>query len=101
MPFKHPIITITGDICVDWLRFPMKPKESGLNWELHPGIRVIARPGGALLLSEFLRRSTDAVVFSPELEDVEKIPSEKVLHSNVELNLFPFLVSAHAYMGLL
>jgi len=90
MPFKHPIITITGDICVDWLRFPMKPKDSGLNWELHPGTRIITRPGGALLLSEFLRRSTDADVFSPELKDIKEIPPEKVLHSNVELNLFPF-----------
>jgi hypothetical protein len=90
MPFKHPIIAVTGDICMDWLRFPVKSKDSGLNWELHPGIRMIARLGGALLLSEFLRGSTNAVVFSPELKDIKEIPSEKVLHSNVDLNLFPF-----------
>ena len=90
MPIKHPIIIITGDICIDWLRFPVKSKDSGLNWERHLTIRTIARHGGALLLSKFLRGSTNAVVFSPELKDIEEIPSEKVLHSNVNLKLFPF-----------
>lgn len=47
--------------------------------------RMIAKPGGALLLAEFLRRATDAAVLSPELKNIEKIPSEKVLHSNAEL----------------
>jgi hypothetical protein len=87
MPFKHPAITVTGDVCVDWLRFPTKPKDSGLNWELYPGTRVAERQGGALLLSEFLRRATGATVFSPTLEE---IPPERVLHSNVELDFFPY-----------
>ena len=30
-----PKILITGDICIDWLQFPTKPKDSGLNWELY------------------------------------------------------------------
>jgi len=80
-------ILITGDICIDWLQFPTKPKDSGLNWELYPGTRMIAKPGGALLLAEFLRMATDTKVFSPELKNIEKIPSEKVLHSNAELKL--------------
>lgn len=80
-----PKLLITGDICIDWLQFPLKPKDTGLNWELYPGTRMIAKPGGALLLAKFLRKATDAEVLSPELKNIEKIPSEKVLHSNAEL----------------
>jgi hypothetical protein len=90
MPSEHLTIVITGDICADWLQFPLKAKDSGLNWELHSGTRIIARPGGALLLSEFLRKSTDAAVFSPELKNIERISPEEILHSNVELDLFPY-----------
>ena len=53
MSSKHTTISVAGDICVDWLQFPMKAKDSGLNWELYPGTCLIARPGGALLLAEF------------------------------------------------
>ncbi len=83
-------ILITGDICIDWLRFSMPPKDSGLNWELYPGTRMIARFGGALLLADFLRNSTDGAVISPHLEKIEKIPPEDILHSNAELDLFPY-----------
>lgn len=83
-------IVITGDICIDWLQFPTIPKDSGLNWELYPGTRMIAKSGGALLLAQFLRMATDADVLSPELKDIENIPSEKILHSNAELDLFPY-----------
>jgi hypothetical protein len=90
LPFKRVSITVAGDICIDWLRFPINPKDSGRNWELHAGTRMIARPGGALLLSEFLRNSTGATVLSPELKNIEKIPPEEVLHSNVDLDFFPY-----------
>jgi hypothetical protein len=83
-------ILLTGDICIDWLQFPTKPKDSGLNWELYPGTRMTAKPGGALLLAEFLRSSTDAAVISPQLENIENIPPEEILHSNAELDLFPY-----------
>ena len=89
MSTKHPILTITGDICIDQLRFPVKPKDLGLNWKLHPEIRTVVKTGGALRLTEFVRGLTDAVVISPEL-DVAATYSEKVLRSNVDLNLFPF-----------
>ena len=85
MSSRNHTILITGDICIDWLQFPTKPKDTGLNWELYSGTRMIAKPGGALLLAKFLRMATDAEVLSPELKNIEKIPSEKVLHSNAEL----------------
>ncbi|MBW2561636.1 MAG: Ryanodine receptor Ryr, partial [Deltaproteobacteria bacterium] len=83
-------IIVTGDICIDWLHYPTKPKDQGLNWELHPGTRMIAKPGGALLLADILDNSTDASVVSPQLENIENIPPEEVLHSNAELDLFPY-----------
>ena len=90
MSFKHPIITVSGDVCVDWLRFPTKPVDSGLNWELQPGTCMITRIGGALLLTQFLRQCTDTTVFSPELENIETISPEEILYSNAELDFFHF-----------
>ena len=90
MSSKHPIIIITGDICIDWLQFPLKAKDTGLNWELQPGLNMITKPGGALFLSEIIQKSTKALVLSPELKDIEKTQPEKFLHSNVELDIFPY-----------
>jgi len=86
---SNPTIILTGDICIDWLQFPTKPKDSGYNWQLHSGMRMTAKPGGALLLAEFLRNLTEATVVSPQLENIENIPPEEILHSNAELDLFP------------
>jgi hypothetical protein len=90
MSSKHSAITVAGDICIDWLQFPIKAKDSGLNWGLYPGTCLIAKPGGALLLAEFLHMSTGIIVLSPKLEGIENIPPEQVLHSNAELDFFPY-----------
>jgi hypothetical protein len=89
MSTKQPILIVTGDIFIDQLRFTVKAKDHGLNWELHPEIRTVVKLGGALRLTEFLRSLTDAVVISPEL-DAKGSYYEKVLRSNVDLNLLPF-----------
>src|SRR5665648_868540 len=86
---KHTI-TVAGDICINWLQFPIKAKDSGLNWELHPGIKMAANVGGALMLTEFLRKSTKASVASAELSEIRNVPPEKVIHSITELELFPY-----------
>ena len=87
---NHPTMIVTGDICINCLQFPIAAKNSGFNWEISAGLGRIHFPGGALLLSEFLRKSIDAVVLSPEFKDTKEISPEKILYSNVELNLFPF-----------
>jgi hypothetical protein len=89
MVSTHSRITVAGDICVDWLQFPMKAKDCGLNWELYPGTCLIAKPGGALLLAEFMRKSVVATVLSPVLEGIENLSPKQVIHSNAELELFP------------
>jgi hypothetical protein len=77
---KRSIITVAGDICVDWLQFPIKQKDNGLNWEIYPGTNMIARAGGALMLAEFLCKSTKAVVASAERKEIRNIPPEQVIH---------------------
>jgi hypothetical protein len=90
MPSQRSTIVVAGDVCVDLLRFSIKAKDSGRNWELYPGTRMIRRSGGALLLADFIRRSTGLAVFSPLFKDFEDMPSEGVLQSNVELDFFPY-----------
>ena len=90
MASKNSLITVTGDICIDWLQFPIKAKNNGLNYALYPGNSMIAKSGGALALAEFLRRSTNAVILSPELENLENISPKEIIHSNVDLDFFPF-----------
>ena len=90
MPSKRVTITVAGDICIDRLQFPTRAKDSGLNWELYPGTCLIAKPGGALLLTEFLQRSSGITVLSPKLDEIENISSEQIIQSNAELELFPY-----------
>ena len=90
MSSSRPTITVAGDICIDWLQFPIKAKDSGLNWELYPGTCFVAKPGGALLLADFLRRFQGLTVLSSSLAGIENIPPEQVIHSNAEIDLFPY-----------
>jgi hypothetical protein len=90
MSSSRPTITVAGDICIDWLQFPIKAKDSGLNWELYPGTCFVAKPGGALLLADILRRFQGVTVLSSTLVGIENIPPEQVIHSNAELELFPY-----------
>ena len=90
MERKSPTIVVTGDVCIDWLQWPTKPKDAGLNWKLYAGTRMTAKPGGALLLADFMRTATGITVVSPQLENIDKIPPTVLLHSNAELELFPY-----------
>lgn len=94
MPKKLKIV-VAGDITVDWLQWTMKPRTetkngpSLLNWQLYLGTRMVARPGGALMLAGMVQEATKAQVLAPELTSLENIPPEKNLHSNVLLGQFP------------
>jgi hypothetical protein len=90
MESKSPTIVVTGDVCIDWLQWPTKPEDKGLNWKLYAGTRMTAKPGGALLLADFMRTATSITVVSPQLKDIDKIPPKVLLHSNAELELFPY-----------
>jgi len=73
MESKNPTIVVTGDICIDWLQWPTKPEDAGLNWKLYSGTRMTAKPGGALLLADFMRTATGITVVSPQLKNIDKI----------------------------
>jgi hypothetical protein len=90
MERKSPTIVVTGDVCIDWLQWPTKPEDAGLNWKLYAGTRMTAKPGGALLLADFMRNATGVTVVSPQLKMIDKIPPKVLLHSNAELELFPY-----------
>jgi len=90
MERKSPTIVVTGDVCIDWLQWPTKPEDRGLNWKLYSGTRMTAKPGGALLLADFMRTATGITVISPQLKDINKIHPNVLLHSNAELELFPY-----------
>ncbi|MEA1894954.1 MAG: RyR domain-containing protein [Euryarchaeota archaeon] len=90
MESESPTIVVTGDVCIDWLQWPTKPEDAGLNWKLYAGTRMTAKPGGALLLADFMRTATGITVFSPQLNKIDKIPPKVLLHSNAELELFPY-----------
>ncbi len=90
MESKSPTIVVTGDVCIDWLQWPTKPEDAGLNWKLYSGTRMTAKPGGALLLADFMRTATGITVVSPQLKDIDKISPKVLLHSNAELELFPY-----------
>jgi hypothetical protein len=94
-------IVVAGDVTIDWLSDPamewLAPREGQgpppsrrQNWQLHRGIRMTARPGGALLLAREVALACRAVpggveVRSHHLAGIESIPPEQVLHSVVEV----------------
>lgn len=104
-----PVIVVAGDATidwvfqtgVDWLRDGANaPGGSAIpaaarrhNWELHPGTRMEAFPGGALLLAREIALATGngadaARVVTHRLGDPRNVPADEVLHSLAELGEF-------------
>lgn len=85
-------IVVTGDCVIDWLQWSVGAKDTfdedgrrSLNWELYKGTRMTPRPGGALLLADFIREAAGAKVLAPNLQ----LPSD--VCSNPILSSFTFL----------
>lgn len=92
MTTEDNTIVVSGDICVDWLKWcsPIKgcspANDSSLpNWQQQIQIHMTASPGGALLLAKLLKEKSEAKVLAPELDHLESIPPEQMIHSFVEL----------------
>jgi hypothetical protein len=81
-------IVVSGELCIDWLQWPVKPRDEGLNWEFCDGVRMTPLPGGALLLAEMVRMASGQPVQAPQLADLTTVPPDEILHSNVELAPF-------------
>jgi hypothetical protein len=90
-------IVVAGDVCIDWLAYSVEavdPETTGpaspLNYRLKTGTRMVARPGGALLLSRLVQRASAAKVVTHQLDELEIIPPEDVIHSIIELDCFAY-----------
>jgi len=85
-------IVVTGDVLIDWMEIPVPAAAAAdplLNWQMIPGVRQIAWPGGALLLAEWIRAAARSTVHSPILKGIEDIPPEEIIHSLMNLDKFP------------
>ncbi len=89
-------VVVAGDISLDWLYLELPPQDEApgsgklSNWKLKPGMKRVWCQGGALLLADMLRAATDAEVLSRQIPDLETKSIDEVLHSIVELKLFPY-----------
>jgi len=88
-------IVVTGDITIDRYEVLTTPSQSNniYNWQKYPRMLNFAKPGGALLLANFLRSATATKVLSPELKKMETVPPEKIVYSFVSLDKFPYSTS--------
>jgi RyR domain/ATPase family associated with various cellular activities (AAA) len=104
METKQLKAVVAGDVTVDWFEWPVAAKSevtgsaagagascSG-NWQLHDGIRLSAKPGGAVLLAGLLQAAGVTTLAAPEIFAPESVPATEVLHSHVRLARFPLSV---------
>jgi len=95
---NQKIIVVTGDVTLDWFEVSTPPsvsdtKEIVNNWQTYPVVKRFTKPGGALLLANFVRTATGAEILSPELDNIERLISEKIIHSFIKLDKFPYSTS--------
>jgi len=97
MPNPTPKIVVAGDVSIDWMAFSVAARDTEpvngrmpFNWQLQTGTRMVARPGGALLLAEMTGLATGAEIITHRLAGLENIPSSEVIHSIAELDRFPY-----------
>lgn len=90
-------IVVAGDVCIDWLAYSVDavdPEATGrvapLNYRLKTGTRMVARPGGALLLSRLIQEASGRKVVTHQLKELEVIPPEDVIHSIIELDCYAY-----------
>jgi hypothetical protein len=89
-------IVVAGDALIDRFETTTGSKQSRLdakkdvpNWRTYPRKYRWVKPGGALLLAEFLRKAGDRKVVNYAIQDIEQIPSDRIIHSFARLDLFP------------
>jgi hypothetical protein len=93
-------VVVAGDVAVDWIGWEDKPEfktddhKPVPNWMLYSGLRMVARPGGAALTGILVDKACKENNLSVNIEkyqidDIESIPPEKVIHSNTLMKGFP------------
>jgi len=57
MTEKVKKITIVGDVAIDHLYHPLKQADQGENWQLYPALQTTLLPGGAFILTDFVKEA--------------------------------------------
>jgi hypothetical protein len=90
-------IVVAGDALIDWFESTTGSKQSRMdarkevpNWKTYPRKRQWAKPGGALLLTEFLRKASGGDVIGYAVRGINRIPSDRIVRSFARLDRFPF-----------
>jgi hypothetical protein len=95
---KRQSLIVAGDVTVDWLAFRVDPapeSQAGAavpNWRLFQGTQMVARAGGAFLLTEMVRHAVGNLlrVAGPSVPPrLENVPPSAMIHSLVEIGPFP------------
>lgn len=89
-----PVVVVAGDVCVDWVSWPVAADPDGPGWRRRPGIAAAALPGGALQLAGMMRRIGGMDVRSQDAGDLTVLPPDLVLHSQAGLEWFPTVLKS-------
>ncbi|MCX6250844.1 MAG: RyR domain-containing protein [Bacteroidetes bacterium] len=87
-------ILILGDVAIDHLYFPVPQQDQGENWKLYPSLQTTLLPGGAFVLSDFVKHAiaackTDASVIGQKVpEDLQGEVARAVIQTKVLLRKY-------------
>ena len=97
MAKKKFTTVVAGDLVVDWFEVTSGSRKSRLaaktdtcNWKTYPQTRQWIKPGGALLLADFLRNISEHEVISYKLNNMQHIPSSRIIRSYAKLAPFKY-----------
>ena len=86
---------VTGDVSFDWFEVlgtaspPDSQKTTVLQkWQTFPFVYKFVKLGGAPLLANFIRQASTSVVLSQQLDEMENLATEKLIHSYFTLKRF-------------
>ncbi len=95
---SSPKIVVAGDITIDWFALTVPPVDPGSrdgyppNFELYTGTRMVAQPGGTLLLARFIQSATaSSNVITHQLQNVSLIPPSETFRIT-EQSIFPSII---------
>ena len=87
---NKPSIVVTGDVCLNLLRWKTNgPLNHTFNYETYPIIHKKYDFGGALLLARLVGQATNLPIITQNTTDIENYTENNVLISIAELDKFP------------
>lgn len=96
MASKSQKIVVCGDAAIDVLQWEYKPESSHNscdnphhNWQLYTGYHTKKIRGGSLLLAQMVHAACSVDIISQQIDTIDTIPPEKVIHSLAILDKYP------------